>query len=93
MSDHFDGKMFRNLDPRVRAAKGLRDFMRWQRTRRTTPWPHWRDNTATPQPAARLESGELAFTFVNHITFLVQFSGLNVLTDPADAYPRSSNLA
>ena len=82
MPDHFDGKVFRNLDPRVRAAKGLRDFIRWQRTRRTTPWPRWRDNTATPQLPQRLESGELAFTFVNHITFLVQFSGLNVLTDP-----------
>ena len=82
MPDHFDGKVFRNLDPRVRAAKGLRDFIRWQRTRRTTPWPRWRQNTATPQLPQRLESGELAFTFVNHITFLVQFSGLNVLTDP-----------
>jgi L-ascorbate metabolism protein UlaG (beta-lactamase superfamily) len=82
MPAHFDGRVFRNLDPRVRAAKGLRDFIRWQRTRRTTPWPRWRDNTATPQLPARLESGELAFTFVNHITFLVQFSGLNVLTDP-----------
>ena len=82
MSDHFDGKVFRNLDPRVRAAKGLRDFIRWQRTRHTTPWPRWRDNTAMPQLPERLGSGELAFTFVNHITFLVQFSGLNVLTDP-----------
>ena len=32
MTNHFDGRVFRNLDPRVKAAKGLRDFLRWQRT-------------------------------------------------------------
>jgi L-ascorbate metabolism protein UlaG (beta-lactamase superfamily) len=82
VTNHFDGRVFRNLDPRVKAAKGLRDFLRWQRTKTPTQWPRWRENTASPRLPARLEAGELAFTFVNHITFLVQAGGLNVLTDP-----------
>jgi L-ascorbate metabolism protein UlaG (beta-lactamase superfamily) len=79
---HFDGTVFRNEDPGASAGKGLEDFLRWQRTRQSVPWPRWRENTAVPQLPSRLESGECAVTFVNHITFLLQFAGLNVLTDP-----------
>jgi L-ascorbate metabolism protein UlaG (beta-lactamase superfamily) len=30
----------------------------------------------------RLGEGEIAITFINHVTYLLQFQGLNVLTDP-----------
>jgi L-ascorbate metabolism protein UlaG (beta-lactamase superfamily) len=81
-SDHFDGKVFRNLDPQATAGRTLADFLRWQRTSRATPWPKWVENRAVPDLPAHLESREIAITFVNHITYLVQFRGLNVLTDP-----------
>ena len=79
-SDHFDGTVFRNLSGG--AGKSLGDFWRWQRTRRPAPWPTWRDNVATPVLPVTLGPDCAALTFVNHITFLVQFAGLNVLTDP-----------
>jgi L-ascorbate metabolism protein UlaG (beta-lactamase superfamily) len=81
-SDHFDGEVFRNQNPTSTAGRSLGDFLKWQRTSRATPWPKRVENRARPNLPATLESGEIAFTFVNHITYLVQFLGLNVLTDP-----------
>jgi L-ascorbate metabolism protein UlaG (beta-lactamase superfamily) len=79
-SGHFDGRVFRNTTGG--AGKSLGDFWRWQRTRRPKVWPAWVDNVATPALPATLGTGEVALTFINHITFLVQLAGLNVLTDP-----------
>ena len=81
-SDHFDGTVFRNQNPAASAGKGFGDFLRWQRTSHRTPWPQWVDNHAHPNISAALGDQECRVTFVNHITFLLQFPGLNVLTDP-----------
>jgi L-ascorbate metabolism protein UlaG (beta-lactamase superfamily) len=79
-SDHFDGERFFN--PGRPGGRSFKDFLRWQRTRQTKPWPEWVQNRARPELPAHLASGQLALTFINHITFLLQFRGLNVLTDP-----------
>jgi L-ascorbate metabolism protein UlaG (beta-lactamase superfamily) len=79
-SDHFDGHRFFNPD--APAGRTFKDFLRWQRTRQRAPWPLWVENRAQPQLPPALNSGQVALTFVNHITFLLQFRGLNVLTDP-----------
>jgi L-ascorbate metabolism protein UlaG (beta-lactamase superfamily) len=79
-SDHFDGTVFRN--PSGGAGKSLADFWRWQRTRRPKRWPRWVENLADPALPAALDGEAAALTFVNHITFLVQYRGLSVLTDP-----------
>jgi L-ascorbate metabolism protein UlaG (beta-lactamase superfamily) len=79
-SDHFDGELFFNPD--AGGGRSFGEFLRWQRTSRRTPWPRWVENRARPDLPSSLERGEIALTFVNHITFLLQFRGLNVLTDP-----------
>ena len=38
-SDHFDGTVFFNRDPRATAGKTFADFMRWQRTSKRKAWP------------------------------------------------------
>ena len=81
-SDHFDGEVFRNENPDAVAGRTFADFLRWQRTSRPAAWPRWVENTVAPRLPTRLTAGECAVTFVNHITFLLQFRGLNVLTDP-----------
>ena len=81
-TDHFDGQVFRNQNAAATAGRSLGDFLRWQRTSQRQRWPEWVENRATPELPGALESGQLAITFVNHITYLVQFRGLNVLTDP-----------
>jgi L-ascorbate metabolism protein UlaG (beta-lactamase superfamily) len=79
-SDHFDGHRFFNPD--APAGRTFKDFLHWQRTRQRKPWPRWVENRARPALHDNLQSGQVALTFINHITFLVQFRGLNVLTDP-----------
>src|ERR1700761_6482742 len=79
-SDHFDGERFFN--PGARGGRSFGDFIRWQRTRQRTQWPEWVVNKATPAPPTDLRAGEIGLTFINHITFLLQFRGLNILTDP-----------
>jgi L-ascorbate metabolism protein UlaG (beta-lactamase superfamily) len=79
-TDHFDGQRFFN--PVGSTGRSFADVRRWRRTSRPKPWPQWIENRARPAPAQQLAAGEIALTFVNHITFLVQFCGLNILTDP-----------
>ena len=79
-SDHFDGQRFFN--PGARAGKGLAELLRWQRTRTPVPWPAWRDHQIVANPPASLNAGELAVTFINHMTCLVQMAGLTLITDP-----------
>jgi L-ascorbate metabolism protein UlaG (beta-lactamase superfamily) len=80
VSDHFDGHRFFN--PGVSTGRSFKDFLRWQRTRQRKLWPQWVENRAQPDLPGTLAPGEIALTFINHITFLLQFRGLNVLTDP-----------
>lgn len=79
-SDHFDGERFFN--PSGRNPRGFRDLLKWQFSRARASWPAWVENTATPALPAALGQRECAVTFVGHATFLIQFAGLNVLTDP-----------
>ena len=79
-SDHFDGRFFFNPD--APAGRSFRDFLRWRRTADRKPWPTRVFNRARPALPESLARGQVALTFINHITFLIQFRELNVLTDP-----------
>lgn len=79
-SDHFDGRRFFNPD--ASAGRSLIDLLRWRLTAARTAWPERVVNRAQPALPASLGAGQVALTFINHITFLIQFCGLNVLTDP-----------
>jgi L-ascorbate metabolism protein UlaG (beta-lactamase superfamily) len=80
-SDHFDGQRFFNPSG-ASADRSLADVLRWQLTAKRKPWPAWVENTVAPALPGSLEPGELAITFINHITFLLQYRGMNMLTDP-----------
>lgn len=84
LSDHFDGRRFHNPRPRM---QGFLDLLRWIRTRRPGQWPRWMQNSPGSAPPKRVPfDGEapdaLRLTFVGHMTFLLQWQGLNILTDP-----------
>jgi L-ascorbate metabolism protein UlaG (beta-lactamase superfamily) len=79
-STHFDGERFFN--PGARAGKTLGEFLRWQRTRAQVPWPQWRDYQVVANPPASVNPGEVAVTFINHMTCLVQLAGFTLITDP-----------
>lgn len=78
-SDHFTGKKFINLDPKKRrkrsaierifsGKKGL-----WERTLEHEP---------QEAPPERVEGDNLRVTYVGQATVLVQYQGVNILTDP-----------
>ena len=81
VSDHFDGKRFFNPGLPPGSLPRFRDAFRMMSSDRAE-WPRWVPNTATPQLPAQLTDDEIALTFINHATFLIQIRDLNVLTDP-----------
>lgn len=79
VTDHFDGRRFYNLTPVPHATAA---FLKWMANREQGWWPSFVESEPGAEPPARVERDELRITFVNHATVLIQFDGVNVLTDP-----------
>ena len=79
-SDHFDGRVFHNIDPSAR-ARPLSDVIKWARARRPTPWPKWIENGA-PHPVPAAAPGALSATWIGHSSFLLRVGRFSLLTDP-----------
>ncbi|MFI5361292.1 MAG: MBL fold metallo-hydrolase [Elusimicrobiota bacterium] len=81
--DHCDGERFYNLDRAKTFRKGLRDVLKWRLSPRPMgAWPERAENAHAPDLPRSLVAGQIAVTGINHATELIQFAGLNVLTDP-----------
>lgn len=81
VSDHFNGNEF--FTPGAPTPKGLREVIGWQLNHeRTQPWGAFHNDKPGSPPPARVNGDSLRTTFINHSTVLLQFDGLNVLTDP-----------
>lgn len=82
-SDHFDGSHFFNPGE-GELGKSLWDVLIWKWYSQAKPWPKALilDNE---QPQLKpLQAGESPrAVFINHATVLLQWPGLNILTDPA----------
>jgi glyoxylase-like metal-dependent hydrolase (beta-lactamase superfamily II) len=81
MSDHFDGRRFFNPTLPGGFAPTLRSIFKMLRTPRSR-WPRSVENRGVPQLDATLAIDDIAVTFVNHATFLIQIGGMAILTDP-----------
>ena len=79
-SDHFDGKKFQN--PGHVQAKSLKELIKWARNRDRGKWIEIKTASFGDAPPSRVGNDSARITFVNHSTFLIQVSGLNILTDP-----------
>jgi L-ascorbate metabolism protein UlaG (beta-lactamase superfamily) len=90
VSDHFDGRRFFN--PGLTTDKTFQDFLRMLRSPSEVSWPKRLDNGNFPAPPRSVSAGAIALTYIGHATFLLQFDGLNILTDPAFS-ERSSPVA
>lgn len=80
VSEHFDGKAFKNLH--TNETRGFFDLLKWQFQGGRSAWPKWVDNTTHPTPTAPTASGTVHATFINHASYLLQWHGLAVITDP-----------
>lgn len=77
-SSNFDGNVFFNRSP---TEKTPIDMMKlgWGTLTKMEPWPSWIEIDPQSVP----DSGtDIAVTFINHSTLLIQVDGLNILTDP-----------
>jgi L-ascorbate metabolism protein UlaG (beta-lactamase superfamily) len=80
-SDHFDGENFVNpTSPPNSEPSFLRIFSMLLEKR--AKWPKHLENKGTPKLNEKLGPADIAITFVNHATLLIQMPGLNILTDP-----------
>ena len=84
-SDHCDGRRFFNPLGRPQ-ARSFWDLPRWWWQqfvhKQSTRWPKNLPVPRRPQLPGSVVAGQVAVTFVGHSTFLLQFPGLTVLTDP-----------
>ncbi|MBX3737251.1 MAG: MBL fold metallo-hydrolase [Candidatus Didemnitutus sp.] len=88
VSDHCDGERFFNPPPQPRPLTFTSLPKWWWQQLTGDEFHRWPKNVPPPRhPAlpARVASGEVAVTFIGHSTFLLQFDGLTVLTDPVFA--------
>lgn len=82
-SDHFDGKKF--VNPNELEAHHYLDVLKWWFSGNDKgTWHKLRadDLPISHQPDQTVSDGSLHVTFINHASFLLQFDGLNILTDP-----------
>jgi L-ascorbate metabolism protein UlaG (beta-lactamase superfamily) len=81
LSDHFDGNRFFNPTlPKGSVPSPLRVLKMVREPR--SPWPAWVENKGVHRLDEKLEADDVAITFVNHATFLIQMGGVTILTDP-----------
>jgi len=80
ITDHCDGTRFHN--PHAISGRGLADLVKWQRTRRSVPWPDHVDLVPHQPPPSAVRHGEVAATFIGHSTFLLRTADAVLVTDP-----------
>lgn len=81
-SDHHNGKRFFNTTlPMHNEHSFFTGMKMWLGTKKG-PWPKLVENEAKPELPSNLNANQVAITFINHVTFLIQVAGLNILTDP-----------
>ena len=56
--------------------------MKWMKNRERGKWEEIKGGRPGDPPPAAVDGDTIGVTFVNHSTFLIQYKGLNILTDP-----------
>ena len=82
VSDHFDGRRF--FDSDGMPPKSLGEVLRWQLRsgRQRQAWPKWAPSPHADTPPARVDGEKVRLSFVGHVSWLIQASGVNILIDP-----------
>ncbi len=88
ISNHFDGKKFFNPDEKndLDFHSGLFSYWKakkkYEKENGISIWPAEIQKQMQIIPVKKINDGKIHATFVGHSTFLLQFNGLNILTDP-----------
>lgn len=84
-SDHHNGEHFFNphvAQEGVKLPRGLLSVIKMYRQTERAKWPTNVKNFPNLRLHEKLKDNEIAVTFVNHATVLIQLPGFNILTDP-----------
>jgi L-ascorbate metabolism protein UlaG (beta-lactamase superfamily) len=76
----FDGRRFRNASGPD--AHGFGSVLKWMLTRRRASWPRDLSPLVPPILPARVDDQTIRATLLGHSAVLLQFAGLNIITDP-----------
>ncbi len=79
-SAHFNGKKF--INPSRRPANGFKEVGKYGRERVPDKWRYVDDPDSQTRQIPIANSEDLQYTFINHSSFLIQWNGINILTDP-----------
>ncbi len=80
ISDHYDGSHFTN--PTQTEKNGFWKTLKLLVSVKFKDWPDWIENKPDSKVHIPLEEDQIAITFINHATVLIQAKGINILTDP-----------
>jgi len=82
--DHYNHKTGEFFNTYNKNESSFMEFLKWKfwDGQDAKLWPEWIDNEFEPSLPISLEDHEVAITFINHATLLIQINGLNILTDP-----------
>src|SRR5262249_1586324 len=80
-SDHFDGRRFFNPTLPNGHSPSRASVIRMLREPRAQ-WPDLVENKGVHRLNAPLADDEIAITFVNHATFVIETRDVTILTDP-----------
>lgn len=70
------------FNPGIGVDHSLAEALKWSLQRPKNNFPKWVENTSTPQLPSKIEEKEVYVTFINHVTYLLQFPGKTILFDP-----------
>lgn len=80
ITDHYDGERFYHAGRS--SDKSFWSVIKWTFTRPDANYPDWIENSYKPELPTSLDLAQVAVTFVNHASFLLQTKNYNFLTDP-----------
>jgi len=76
----FNGEKFNNLEPFE--DKTIGELLRWRLFSQREKWPTKVENEVFSKPSQRYSGSGIRYRLINHATVLIQWQGLNILTDP-----------
>lgn len=80
VTDHFDGLRFYN--PGGHLPKDFKALLDWQLEGGKAQWPKSYPSPYDDEPPERVTGNDLRVSFIGHASLLLQFDGLNILSDP-----------
>lgn len=82
IEDFYDEKSKKFVNTEKVAAKSFFDVIKWKLNNTAADWPEDLKNEFQYKNPDKIDSNQIAVTFINHSSFLLQLEKFNILTDP-----------